>query len=63
MPCNTGICIMQELEDAFSTYYFPPELIFNFDETMIDSSEHKIKVFVHAYNLCFFIENKTKFLL
>lgn len=27
---------------------FPPELIFNFDETMLDASGHKLKVFVSA---------------
>jgi hypothetical protein len=52
---------MQELEDVLNTYYFPPELIFNFDEIIIDLSEHKMKVFVYAHNLCFFIENETKF--
>lgn len=51
---------MVELELALNTYDFPPELIFNFDETMLDSSGHKVKVLIRAHDPRPFTENETK---
>lgn len=51
---------MNKVKAALDTYNFPPELIFNFDETMLDASEHKVKVLVHSGDEKPFTENETK---
>lgn len=52
---------MNEVGDNYQTYNFPPQLIFNMDETMIDSSGHKVKVLVRSGSDRPFTENEAKF--
>jgi len=35
---------MDRLGELLTTHNFPPELIFNMDETMLDASGYKVKV-------------------
>jgi hypothetical protein len=51
---------MQELENTLKQDNFSFKLIFNFDETILNLSEHKVKVFMYTCNSCSFIENEIK---
>lgn len=51
---------MEKLEAILLKYDFPPELIFNFDETMLDASGHKVKVLVRSTDPKPFTENEAK---
>lgn len=51
---------MDKLGDLLQKYNFPPELIFNFDETMIDATGHKTKVLVRSHDPKPFTENDRK---
>jgi hypothetical protein len=39
---------MEKLEELMEEHQFPPELIFNMDETMVDASGHRVKVITRA---------------
>ena len=49
---------MAQLKEKLNLYDFSSDLIFNLDETMLDTSEHKIKVLVHSRDFKPFIKNK-----
>ena len=51
---------MGKLKVLRDRYNFPPKLILNFDETMLDASGHKVKVLVCAQDPCLFTENEAK---
>lgn len=51
---------MTKLGDILNTYKFPPFLIFNMDETMIDTSGHKMKVITRSKSPRPFTENEGK---
>ena len=51
---------MAQLEEKLNLYDFSPDLIFNFDETMLDASEHKVKVLVCSRDSKPFTENEAK---
>lgn len=51
---------MSRLEQLMEEHQFPPQLIFNMDETMIDASGHRVKVITQASSPRPFTENETK---
>lgn len=51
---------MEELEELMEKWKFPPELIFNMDETMMDASGYKVKVITRANSPRPFTENESK---
>ena len=51
---------MDKLEDLMQEYDFPPQLIFNFDETMLDPGHPHVKVISHAKYPHFFVETAAK---
>lgn len=52
---------MAEYVEIYEKYKFPPQLIFNMDETMLDSSGYKVKVLVRSGARRPFVENEAKF--
>jgi hypothetical protein len=51
---------MGKLEVLLLKYEFQPALIFNMDETMLDASGHKVKVFSRANSGHPYTKEKTK---
>lgn len=51
---------MDTLEELYKQYNFPPDLIFNMDETMVDASGHRVKVIQRAGSPRPFTENEKK---
>jgi hypothetical protein len=51
---------MDQLKTMIDKYNFPPKLIFNFNETMLDTSGYKVKVLESAQDPRLFTENETK---
>lgn len=51
---------MDKLDGLLKKYNYPPQLIFNMDETMLDSSGHKVKVISQASAPRPFTENEIK---
>lgn len=51
---------MKGLGELLEKYKFPPQLIFNMDETMLDSSGHKVHVLTRAHSPRPFTENEAK---
>jgi hypothetical protein len=51
---------MDQLKTMMNKHNFPPELIFNFDETILDASRYKMKVLVYSQDPRPFTENETK---
>ena len=51
---------MDKLEDLMQEYDFPPQLIFNFDETMLDPGHPHVKVISCAKHPHSFVETAAK---
>jgi len=51
---------MQEIGDLYEKYEFPPYLIFNMDETMVDASGGKLKIITRAKSPRPFTETEGK---
>lgn len=51
---------MGRLGALMERYQFPPEFIFNMDETMLDASGHRVKVISRAFSPRPFTENEAK---
>ena len=51
---------MTGLGEIYDTFRFPPQFIHNMDETMLDSSGHKVKVLVRSTSPRSFTENEVK---
>lgn len=51
---------MSQLEELLTKYNFPPFLIFNMDETMVDAGGHKMKVITRSKSPRPFTENEGK---
>jgi hypothetical protein len=51
---------MEQLEALYNKYNFPPQLIFNFDETMLHPDENKIKVISRSGKPRPFVETASK---
>lgn len=60
MHANVIAKWLGEVKEIMDTHHFPPQLIFNMDETMLDSSGHKVAVLVRSSSPQPFTENEAK---